>query len=78
MADAELAVQNGADLIGMIMWPKAKRSVDDSTAAAISACTSQDHVLYTALEHHNVCALLVPAHDPTGSNDQLDAPIWRV
>lgn len=38
VADAELAVQNGADLIGMIMWPKAKRSVDDSTAAAISAC----------------------------------------
>ena len=38
VADAELAVSNGADLIGMIMWPKAKRSVDDSTAAAISAC----------------------------------------
>jgi phosphoribosylanthranilate isomerase len=36
--DAEHAVKNGADLIGMIMWPKAKRSVDDATAAAISAC----------------------------------------
>lgn len=36
--DADLAVKNGADLIGMIMWPKAKRSVDDITAAAISAC----------------------------------------
>lgn len=38
MEDAEHAVGNGADLIGMIMWPKAKRSVDDSTAAAISKC----------------------------------------
>jgi hypothetical protein len=40
VTDAEHAVKNGADLIGMIMWPKAKRSVDDATAAAISACAS--------------------------------------
>lgn len=36
-ADAAYAVQQGADLIGMIMWPKAKRAVSDETAAAIAA-----------------------------------------
>eukprot|EP00892_Ulva_mutabilis_P008007 jgi/Ulvmu1/5579/UM023_0116.1 len=36
--DAQHAVHNGADFIGMIMWPKAKRSVDDDTAANISQC----------------------------------------
>lgn len=36
--DAEVAVKNGAEFIGMIMWPKAKRAVDDATAAAITEC----------------------------------------
>jgi hypothetical protein len=36
VADCEAAVKCGADLIGMIMWPKAKRAVSDATAAEIS------------------------------------------
>lgn len=36
--DAKEAVRNGADFVGMIMWPKAMRSVDDETAASISEC----------------------------------------
>ena len=36
--DAQHAVQKGADFIGMILWPKAKRSVDAETAANISEC----------------------------------------
>lgn len=40
-ADCELALSQHADLIGMIMWPKAKRSVSDETAAAISAVAAQ-------------------------------------
>jgi phosphoribosylanthranilate isomerase len=35
--DCEVAAKCGADLIGMIMWPKAKRAVCDATAAKISA-----------------------------------------
>jgi len=34
-ADAELAAREGANLIGMIMWPRAKRSVSDETARSI-------------------------------------------
>lgn len=33
--DAAHAASHGADLIGMIMWPNAKRSVDDLQARAI-------------------------------------------
>jgi N-(5'phosphoribosyl)anthranilate (PRA) isomerase len=40
-ADCELALSHGADLIGMIMWPMAKRSVSDATAAAICACAAR-------------------------------------
>jgi phosphoribosylanthranilate isomerase len=47
--DAALAVRKGADLIGMIMWPKAKRSVDDNTAAAITACTFQSATIVCVL-----------------------------
>ena len=36
--DCELAVTSGANLVGMIMWPHAKRSVSDDTAAAICSC----------------------------------------
>lgn len=39
--DASLAGDAGADLIGMIMWPKAKRGVDDATAMAISNAAKQ-------------------------------------
>lgn len=35
--DAELAAQSGADLIGMIMWQKAKRAVSEDTAKGIAA-----------------------------------------
>ena len=35
--DCELALERGADLIGMIMWPRAKRSVPADVAAAICA-----------------------------------------
>lgn len=35
--DAKLAAQSGADFIGMIMWPKAKRSVSIQTARQIVA-----------------------------------------
>ncbi|KAH0453507.1 hypothetical protein IEQ34_017831 [Dendrobium chrysotoxum] len=34
--DAEFAAQSGASLIGMILWPKSKRSVSVSTAKEIS------------------------------------------
>lgn len=40
-ADARHAVQQGANLIGMIMWPKAKRAVSDETAAAIAAAARE-------------------------------------
>lgn len=39
--DCELAARSGADLVGMIMWPKAARSVSDATAAAICARASE-------------------------------------
>ncbi|WIA10122.1 hypothetical protein OEZ85_010329 [Tetradesmus obliquus] len=39
--DAQYAAQQGANLIGMIMWPKAKRAVSDDTAAAIAAAAKQ-------------------------------------
>ncbi|PNW75248.1 hypothetical protein CHLRE_12g519000v5 [Chlamydomonas reinhardtii] len=35
--DAQHAVQSGADLLGMIMWQKAKRAVSADTARAIAA-----------------------------------------
>ena len=34
--DAELAAAAGADFIGMIMWPKAKRAVSASVARSIA------------------------------------------
>ena len=34
--DASIAAEAGADFIGMIMWPKSKRSVSLSTAKEIS------------------------------------------
>lgn len=34
--DAKLAAERGADLIGMILWPKAGRSVSQETARAIA------------------------------------------
>jgi hypothetical protein len=40
VADAELAVKQGADFVGMILWPKAKRSIDDSVACSISESVS--------------------------------------
>eukprot|EP00775_Hariotina_reticulata_P010897 gene10897-11051_t len=39
--DARHAAKQGADFIGMIMWPKAKRSVSDATAASIAAAAKQ-------------------------------------
>lgn len=39
--DAQLAVAAGADFIGMIMWPKAKRSVAPSVAQAIATVARQ-------------------------------------
>eukprot|EP00879_Flechtneria_rotunda_P010912 GHRR01011403.1.p1 GENE.GHRR01011403.1~~GHRR01011403.1.p1 ORF type:complete len:272 (+),score=72.07 GHRR01011403.1:383-1198(+) len=39
--DAAYAAQQGANFIGMIMWPKAKRSVSDATAAALAAAAKQ-------------------------------------
>jgi phosphoribosylanthranilate isomerase len=36
-ADANLAASAGADLVGMIMWPKAKRAVSDEQAREIAA-----------------------------------------
>lgn len=35
--DARLAAEGGADLIGMILWPKAGRSVSEETARAIAS-----------------------------------------
>lgn len=39
--DASLAAQAGADFVGMIMWPKARRSVSTATAAEISEAARQ-------------------------------------
>lgn len=39
--DCELAASSGAHYIGMIMWPKAPRSVSDASAAAICECASR-------------------------------------
>jgi hypothetical protein len=36
--DCKLAAGLGADLIGMIMWPNAKRSVSDAVAKDICSC----------------------------------------
>lgn len=57
--DAELAAAAGADFIGMIMWPKAKRAVQRSVARAIA----------TAARRHNakVCMLM----RRTGSTSRL-------
>ena len=35
-SDAEIAAKAGADFVGMIMWPKARRAVSIETAAKIS------------------------------------------
>ena len=37
VSDAELAAKAGADFVGMILWPKARRAVSVDTAANISA-----------------------------------------
>ncbi len=42
--DAKLAAMAGADFIGMIMWPKAKRSVSLETARQIAGVAKQHHV----------------------------------
>jgi phosphoribosylanthranilate isomerase len=39
--DCKLAVDAGANMIGMILWPKAKRSIETSTAAAICLYAQQ-------------------------------------
>eukprot|EP00199_Chlamydomonas_sp_CCMP681_P005505 CAMPEP_0119105080 /NCGR_PEP_ID=MMETSP1180-20130426/3136_1 /TAXON_ID=3052 ORGANISM="Chlamydomonas cf sp, Strain CCMP681" /NCGR_SAMPLE_ID=MMETSP1180 /ASSEMBLY_ACC=CAM_ASM_000741 /LENGTH=243 /DNA_ID=CAMNT_0007090037 /DNA_START=266 /DNA_END=997 /DNA_ORIENTATION=- len=39
--DALMAAEAGADLIGMIMWPKAKRSVSDAVAMQIANVAKQ-------------------------------------
>lgn len=39
--DAILAASSGANLIGMILWPKAKRSITPATARAIAAAARQ-------------------------------------
>ncbi len=39
--DAKLAAQAGADFVGMILWPKARRSVSIDTAAEISEAARQ-------------------------------------
>lgn len=39
--DAELAAAAGADFIGMIMWPKAKRAVQPSVARSIALVAAQ-------------------------------------
>ena len=43
--DAELAAKAGADFIGMIMWPKAKRAVSLETARQIAGVAKQNHAL---------------------------------
>lgn len=40
--DAELAAQAGADYVGMILWPKARRSVTLETAAQIAAAAKDN------------------------------------
>ncbi|XP_020573388.1 N-(5'-phosphoribosyl)anthranilate isomerase 1, chloroplastic-like [Phalaenopsis equestris] len=40
--DAELAAQSGASLIGMILWPKSKRSVSASVAKEIAAAARRN------------------------------------
>ena len=40
--DARLAAEAGADFVGMIMWPKARRSVTVQTAAEISQVARQN------------------------------------
>lgn len=37
VADCALAVEQGADFIGMILWPKSKRSIDFALASEIAA-----------------------------------------
>lgn len=37
--DAKLAIQSGADLIGMILWPKTKRAISIQTASEIAQLT---------------------------------------
>ncbi|GBF94406.1 phosphoribosylanthranilate isomerase [Raphidocelis subcapitata] len=44
-ADAEVAARAGANFIGMIMWPKAKRAVSDETASAIAATAARHGAL---------------------------------
>ena len=36
--DCESACEHGANFVGMILWPKSKRSVDEATAKEIVAC----------------------------------------
>ena len=41
MDDAILAASSGANLIGMILWPKAKRSISTATARQIAAAARE-------------------------------------
>ncbi len=43
--DAELAGAAGADFIGMIMWPKAKRAVQPAVARSIAAVAARHNAL---------------------------------
>ena len=47
--DAELAAQAGADFIGMIMWPKAKRAVSLDTARQIVQIAKHYHAQPTGV-----------------------------
>ena len=39
--DALFAAKNGADFIGMIVWPKSKRSIDVETAKEVAAAARE-------------------------------------
>ena len=42
--DADVAAGEGADFVGMILWPKAPRSVSDETAKAIAGAAAKHGV----------------------------------
>ena len=67
--DCQLAVDSGADFIGMILWPKSKRSVDLGIAKEIAQCAKAGNatpvavfVDETAGEISNACKYLEIDH----------------
>jgi phosphoribosylanthranilate isomerase len=64
--DCALATSNGADFIGMILWPKSKRSVTRETARDIAAAAKEEGAIPVAVFVDEDAATIVEVCDAIG------------